>query len=68
MAAACGIGFGLPFAIPAPGLALLVKIISFNANGLRSATTKGFFDWLPAQDADFVCIQETKAQEHQLRV
>ena len=25
-----------------------VKIISFNANGLRSAASKGFFDWLPA--------------------
>jgi exodeoxyribonuclease-3 len=45
-----------------------VKIVSFNANGLRSATSKGFFDWLPGLGADLVCIQETKAQEHQLRV
>src|SRR5690606_5692800 len=43
-----------------------VRIISFNANGIRSAASKGFFDWLPGQDADIVCIQETKAQEHQL--
>jgi exodeoxyribonuclease-3 len=43
-----------------------VKIISFNANGLRSAASKGFFDWFAAQDADVLCIQETKAQEHQL--
>ncbi len=43
-----------------------MKIISFNANGLRSAATKGFFDWFAAQDADVLCVQETKAQEHQL--
>jgi exodeoxyribonuclease III len=43
-----------------------VKIISFNANGLRSAASKGFFDWFLAQDADVLCVQETKAQEHQL--
>lgn len=39
-----------------------MKVISFNANGLRSAGRKGFYDWLKAQNADFVCIQETKAQ------
>jgi exodeoxyribonuclease-3 len=46
----------------------VVKIVSFNANGLRSATSKGFFEWVPGLDADLICIQETKAQEHQLRV
>jgi exodeoxyribonuclease-3 len=44
-----------------------VRIISFNANGLRSAASKGFFDWFAVQDADVLCVQETKAQEHQLR-
>lgn len=43
-----------------------MKIISFNANGIRSAANKGFFDWLRGQDADVVCLQETKAQEDQL--
>ena len=43
-----------------------MRIISFNANGLRSAAGKGFFDWFGAQDADILCVQETKAQEHQL--
>ncbi|MDQ3617448.1 MAG: exodeoxyribonuclease III [Pseudomonadota bacterium] len=43
-----------------------MRIISFNANGLRSATKKGFFDWFRQQDADVLCVQETKAQEHQL--
>jgi len=43
-----------------------MRIISFNANGLRSAASKGFFDWFGQQDADVLCVQETKAQEHQL--
>lgn len=43
-----------------------MKIISFNANGIRSAAKKGFYTWLKNQNADFVCIQETKAQTHQL--
>lgn len=43
-----------------------MRIISFNANGLRSAANKGFFDWFATQDADVLCLQETKAQEHQL--
>jgi len=44
----------------------LFRVISLNANGIRAAARKGFFDWLPAQEADVVCIQETKAQVHQL--
>ena len=43
-----------------------MRILSFNANGLRSAASKGFFDWFAAQDIDVLCLQETKAQEHQL--
>ena len=44
----------------------MFRVISLNANGIRAAARKGFFDWLPAQDADVICIQETKAQVHQL--
>src|SRR5664279_963292 len=43
-----------------------MRIISLNANGIRAAATKGVFDWLREQDADVVCLQETKAQETQL--
>ena len=43
-----------------------MRIITLNANGIRAAARKGFFRWLPRQSADVVCIQETKAQEHQL--
>lgn len=44
----------------------MAKIITVNTNGIRAAARKGFFDWLPAQDADVICIQETKAQLDQL--
>lgn len=44
-----------------------MRIVNFNANGIRSAARKGFFQWLQAQGADVVCIQETKAQVHQLK-
>ncbi|MHC8440617.1 MAG: exodeoxyribonuclease III [Candidatus Eutrophobiaceae bacterium] len=43
-----------------------MKVISFNANGIRSAARKGFFEWMLRQNADIVCIQETKAQVAQL--
>ena len=39
-----------------------MKIISANLNGIRSASTKGFFDWMKTTDADVVCVQELKAQ------
>ena len=41
---------------------LAMKIISANLNGIRSAARKGFFEWMAGQDADFVCVQELKAQ------
>jgi exodeoxyribonuclease-3 len=44
----------------------LYRVISLNANGIRAAARKGFFQWMEKQDADVVCIQETKAQVHQL--
>jgi exodeoxyribonuclease-3 len=43
-----------------------MKIVSFNVNGIRSAADKGFFEWMCTQRPDVVCLQETKAQEHQL--
>lgn len=43
-----------------------MRIISANTNGIRAAAKKGFFAWMKQQDADVVCIQETKAQIHQL--
>ena len=43
-----------------------MKIITLNANGIRAAQRKGFFEWFNKQNADVVCIQETKAQLNQL--
>lgn len=39
-----------------------MRLITANLNGIRSANTKGFFEWLKAQKADFVGVQEVKAQ------
>ena len=36
----------------------MLRIISANLNGIRSAAKKGFFDWMGKQDADMVCVQE----------
>jgi exodeoxyribonuclease-3 len=43
-----------------------MKIITVNTNGIRAAQRKGFYQWLAKEQADVVCIQETKAQIHQL--
>jgi len=43
-----------------------MEIVSANVNGIRAAAKKGFFDWLFKRLPDVVCIQETKAQLHQL--
>ncbi|MBM3364724.1 MAG: exodeoxyribonuclease III [Betaproteobacteria bacterium] len=40
-----------------------MKIISANLNGIRSAAKKNFFDWMAKQNANFVCVQELKAQQ-----
>jgi exodeoxyribonuclease-3 len=40
----------------------MTKIISANLNGIRSAAKKGFFEWMQKENADFVCVQELKAQ------
>ncbi len=43
-----------------------MRVISVNVNGIRAAHRKKFFIWLEKQDADIICIQETKAQVDQL--
>ena len=44
-----------------------MRIVTLNANGIRSAASKGLFEWLPRQKADVLCIQETKAQPEDLK-
>jgi len=40
----------------------MLRIITLNLNGIRSAARKGFFKWVPRTRADVVCVQELKAQ------
>jgi len=40
----------------------MLRVISANLNGIRSACKKGFLDWLAVQGADILCVQELKAQ------
>lgn len=42
-----------------------MKIITYNVNGLRAASSKGLADWLAHENADVVCLQETKLQPDQ---
>ncbi|WP_457420048.1 exodeoxyribonuclease III [Roseateles sp. P5_E7] len=39
-----------------------MRFITANLNGVRSAASKGFFEWLDRQQADAVGVQELKAQ------
>ena len=40
----------------------MLRIITLNLNGIRSAFSKGVEPWLESQQADLVCVQELKAQ------
>lgn len=43
-----------------------MKIVSYNVNGIRSATSKGLLNWMEELKADVYCFQETKADRSQL--
>jgi exodeoxyribonuclease-3 len=44
----------------------MLRIITLNLNGIRSAWTKGVLPWAEAQNADVICLQELKAQHADL--
>ncbi len=44
-----------------------MKIISWNVNGVRAAVKKDFVNQFKSLDADFFCLQETKAQDDQVK-
>ena len=44
----------------------MLKLISWNVNGLRACCDKGFRESFERLDADFFCLQETKMQAGQL--
>ncbi len=43
-----------------------MKLISWNVNGLRAVTKKGFVEWLYQTSPDVLCLQEIKAEAEQL--
>jgi exodeoxyribonuclease-3 len=44
----------------------MLTVTTVNVNGLRAAAKKGFVDWLAGTDADAICLQEVRAEAHQL--
>jgi exodeoxyribonuclease III len=44
----------------------MMKIITWNVNGLRAAMNKGAWNWLRDQQADVICLQEIKVRPDQL--
>ena len=44
----------------------MIRLISWNVNGLRACVGKGFPETFKTLDADFFCLQETKMQAGQL--
>lgn len=45
---------------------MTMKIVSWNVNGIRSALRKGFMDFVKAEDADIICLQEVRAELEQV--
>lgn len=44
-----------------------MRVISFSADGLKEAEKAGFYEWVRDQDADFICIQDIRCSEYDLR-
>ena len=45
----------------------MFRVITANLNGIRSASSKGFFEWAGQQNADVIGVQEVKAQDEQVK-
>lgn len=45
-----------------------MKFVSWNVNGIRACLEKGFKDAFVRLDADFFCLQETKALQEQVKL
>jgi exodeoxyribonuclease-3 len=45
---------------------MMIKLVSWNVNGLRACVTKGFNEYFKETGADIFCVQETKLQEGQI--
>ncbi len=45
------------------GKVYAMRVISLNCEGIKNAREKGLFDWLLEQDADLICLQDTREEE-----
>jgi len=43
-----------------------MRIISVNVNGIQAAAQRGLLSWLQAQNADVICLQDTRASALEL--
>lgn len=46
----------------------ILRLITYNVNGIRAAFTKDFLGWLKSADPDIICIQESKAGNDQIDI
>lgn len=44
----------------------MLRVITANLNGIRSAAKKGFFEWFGTQNADVICVQEVKCSQEDM--
>ena len=45
---------------------MVLKLISWNVNGIRACQKKGFLEFFEREKPDILCLQETKAYQEQL--
>ncbi len=43
-----------------------LRLVSWNINGIRAVVKKGLLKWIKKDNADIICLQETKAHPKQL--
>lgn len=44
----------------------MIRIVTYNVNGIRSAINKGWLDWVAQTAPDIICLQEIKAEQGQV--
>lgn len=44
----------------------MIKISSYNVNGIRAAHRKGFVDWVEESKPDIICLQEVRCDPEQI--
>jgi len=44
----------------------MIRIVTYNVNGIRSAISKGWIDWVTETAPDIICLQEIKADQGQI--